>query len=347
MSRRTNKFSNADREHMLHARVWSARMLRIGIFKLLFRSFKPICLLALLAAAALGVRQGVCWAFYDNAEFRLQAVDLNPNSAIDELDFVRLTGIDLRANLFRIDRNAIAKCLSSLPQIADAQVERQLPGTLVVRVTARTPRAWIACPDAGIPATRVAGGMLVDYHDIAYPCPARQFEAADALPIIVLPARDKQPIAMGKKILQPELQRCVRLLTNSSDGDPQASHWIGSVKQANAWSFALTTRAGTVATVGLGDHARQLSNLRAALRHAEDKGYAIATINLIPKENVPVTVTSTVPAPATSPAPAASPAPASNEAPPPRAIPVAALTSTQPGRQDRRSRNLKALPNRD
>ena len=339
MSRRTNKSRDASRDNMLHARVWSARMLRIGLFKLLFRSFKPLCILLLLAGTALGIRQGARWAFYDNPEFRLQAVDLNPNPAIDELDFVRLTGIDLRSTLFRIDRDAIARRLSALPQIADAQVERQLPGTLVVRVTARTPRAWIACPDAGLPAKREAGGMLVDCHDIAYPCPPRQLEAAAGLPIIVLPARDKQAIVPGRKILQPELQRCVRLLASTSDGDPQAAPWIDSIKQANTWSLALTTRDGTVATLGLGDHARQLSNLRAALKHAAGKGYTIATINLIPKENVPITVTSAAPAAA------AAPVPASAEAPPPRAIPVAEPTA--PGRQDRRSRDLKALINRD
>ena len=290
MSRRTNKSRSIARDNVLHARVWSSRMLRIGFFKLLFRSFKPLCLLALLGGSAWGVRLGVRWAFYDNADFRLQAVDLNPNPAIDELDFVKLTGIDLRSNLFRLDREAIAKSLAALPQISAARVERQLPGTLVVRVTARTPLAWIACPDAGLPAARQVGAMLVDDHDIAYPCPARQFEAAGALPIILLPARDKEAIAVGKKILQPELQRCTRLLTSARASDPDAGHWIDSIKQANAWSLALTTREGTVATLGLGDHARQMANLRAALNHAETKGYVIATINLIPKENVPVTV---------------------------------------------------------
>ena len=102
MRRHSNRPRHADRHAVLHARVWSPRMVRIGFFKLLFRSFKPLCLLALLAAAGLGIRQGVRWALYDNPDFRLQAVDLNPNPAIDELDFVKLTGINLRTNLFQL-----------------------------------------------------------------------------------------------------------------------------------------------------------------------------------------------------------------------------------------------------
>jgi cell division septal protein FtsQ len=339
MRRKSNKSRNGARNNVLHARVWSTRMLRIGIFKFLFRCAVPVCVLALLGALGWGIQQGLQRGLYNNPDFRLQVVDLNPNPAIDELDFIKITGIDLRANLFRLDLPAITARLTSQPEIAAATVERRLPATLVVRVTARTPLAWIACQDAGSPAVRKAGAMLVDGHNVAYPCPPRQLEVADPLPIIVLPARDKEPIAMGKPIQQPELQRCLRLLATCGEGDPEAPRWIDSIKQANAWSLALTTREGTVATLGLGDHARQIANLRAALKHATNKGYTIATINLIPKENVPVTVVGTT-------AVADTAGTTDSEAPPPRAIPVAEPTPLT-NRQDRHARDLKALINRD
>jgi hypothetical protein len=326
MRRHTSKARNRARSNVLHVRVWSPRLFCFGFLKCLYRFTKLACVLAVLGGLGWAVHQGIQRAFYDNPDFRLQAVDLNPNQAIDELDFVRISGIDLRANLFRLDLKAITASLTRLPEIAEARVERRLPGTLMVRVTARTPLAWVACPQAGIPATRKVGAMLVDFHNIAYPCRARQLETASKLPIIVLPARDNEAIVAGRKILQPELQRCVRLLTSTSEGEPESRDWIDSIKQANAWSFDLTTVGGTVATFGLGDHARQVSNLRAALRHAENKGYSIATINLIPKENVPVTV--------------------SSGEPPPKAIPVADPPK-KTIRQDRRSRDLKTLLNRE
>ena len=334
MRHHTNKSRNADRHDVLHARVWSPRMARIGFFKLLFRSFKPLCLLVLLALAGLGIRYGLRRALYENPDFCLQSIDLNPNSGIDELDFVKLTGINLRANLFQIDCKALANCLRKVPQLADAQVQRQLPGTLVVRVTARTPRAWISCPAAGIPRIRAAGAMLVDEHDIAYQCPPHQLETAAALPIIALPARNKQPITSGKKVLQPELQRCLRLLASANENDPDTPQWIDSIQQTNAWSMCLTTRGGTAATVGLSDHTRQLTNLRSALRHAQTHGYVMATINLIPRENVPITIANPNPQPPPAPV---DPTPAADDLTPtasatrddddekqlPRAIPVA------------------------
>ncbi|MCX6876088.1 MAG: FtsQ-type POTRA domain-containing protein [Verrucomicrobia bacterium] len=326
MKRQTIKPCTGACHSVLHARVWSARLFCVGFLKCLFRFAKIACVLAVAGGIVWGLKWIIRSAFYDNPEFRLQTVDLNPNQAIDEIDLVRVTGLNLRANLFEIDRAAIAKCLAGLPEIADASVGRRLPGTLVVRVTARTPRAWLACPDAGLPAARKVGALLVDGTNFAYPCSARQFEAAALLPIIVLPARDKEPIATGETILQPELQRCLRLLTTAGGGTPAALDWIDSIQQTNAWSLALTTRGGTVATLGLGDHARQVANLRAALNHAANQGYTIATINLIPKENVPITV--------------------NDELIPPRAIPVADLVP-QEIRPTRRTRNLKTLLNRE
>jgi hypothetical protein len=296
-----NKPRTSVRDNVLHVHVWSSRLFCFGLLKLLFRFGKYTCVLAIIGGIIWGIQQIIQRAFYDNPEFTLQVVDINPNSAIDEIDFVKVTGINLRANLFRIDIPAITKCLKSLPQVADAQVERRLPGTLVVHVTARNPRAWIACPDAGIPVVRQVGAMLVDDNNIAYPCAARQFASAAKLPIIILPARATETITMGEKIRQPELQRCLQVLAITGESAADSQVWIDSIKQANVWSLALTTSDGATATLGLVDQARQVSNLRAALRHAENKGYAIETINLIPKENVPITV---------------------NTGPPPKAIPV-------------------------
>ena len=77
---------------------------------------------------------------------------------------------------------------------------------------------------------------------------------------------------------------------------------MDTISQANAWSLNLVTRSGTTATFGLGDHARQLEYLGRALDHARRKGYEIGTINLIPRRNIPITL--------------------STDTPPPRAIPV-------------------------
>jgi hypothetical protein len=168
--------------------------------------------------------------------------------------------------------------------------------------------------------------MLVDQTGVAYPCPDLQLEGAMALPMIQLPQSEKFPITAGKPVGHPEFAHCCRLLDSATAADPESLHWIDSVKQVNAWSLLLVTRQGISSTFGLGDHERQIQSLRMAMDHSNQKGYSIATINLIPKHNIPITLRS--------------------ESAAPRAVPVAE-PSPEEIRKDRRSRDLKTLLNRN
>ena len=192
-----------------------------------------------------------------------------------------------------------------------------------MRVIPRAPKAWIACPAEGISGERSSGALLVDTDGVAYPCPSLPLDAAATLPIVILPSSEEHSIAAGKPVRHPELSRCFRLIDAARDADPEAVHWIESVRQKNEWSLVLTTRSGTAATFSLGDHGRQIDNLRAALDHAGEKGYDIATINLIPKYNIPITLR--------------------DGAAPPKALPV----PTAAAGPSRRDRDVSSILNRN
>ena len=329
MKRHTTKPRRHSRQSVLEVRVISRRIVWFGLLKLAARVGKLACLLALLGGAGWGGRYLLQKAFFHNPDFRLQVIALNANPAIDELGVAAAAGIDLTAspNLFTIDFKEVARKLRQLPELADARVERHLPGTLAVTVTPRLPKAWITCPAAGLSESRRAGALLVDEDGIAYPCPPRLVESSATLPIIELSGSGQAPIAAGAKIQQPELEHCLLLLDAARDADPAALQWIESVRQVNAWSLLLVTRQGTAATFGLGDRARQMESLRAALEHAGTKGYLIASINLIPKYNIPITLRA-------------------EPTPPPRAIPVPAKEALKPG-DNRRARDLETLLKRN
>lgn len=325
MPRKSTKSNAQNRSRLLRANVWSIRTLWHSTLKAAFRLTLILLGLGVLGAAGWGGKAGLDRLFYDNPDFRLQAIQLNSNEAINERDLVAITGLDLDTNIFRIDIKEITSRLLAQPAIKDARIERQTPGTLIVQVTTRTPRAWVACPDAGIPADRRPGGFLIAVDGIVYPCPKLQFETAAPLPVILISPDPDHPIAPGKPLHHPELANCSHLINTARDQHDHGLEWIDSVKQDNAWSLTLTTREGTVATFGLREHLRQLSYLHTAIAHAQKKGEKIATINLIPHENVPYTVSTAVP---------------------PRAIPVADPALT-PARSDRRARDLDSLLNRN
>lgn len=324
--RQTSKSRNHPRSKVLEARVMSPRIAWFGFLKFTGSLAKFALLLALVAALGWGVWLGVQRAFYKNPDFRLQVIDLNTNPAIDEAGLVEIGAIDVDASLFQIDVKAVQAKLLARPEIADAKVERHLPSTLVARVTPRVPRAWLTCPEVGFSNIREVGALLVDENGIAYPCPPLQLETAESLPVIELASLAEFPLTPGKTITHPELAHCFRLLDSACEADPESPQWIDSVKQVSEWALLLTTRDGTTATFGLGDHDRQINSLRAAMDHSSQKGYAISTINLIPKYNIPITLQSEVVAP--------------------RAIPVAEPTEAEI-RENRKARDLNNLLNRN
>ncbi len=322
--RQTSTPRRRARPKVLEVRVMTPRIAWISMLGLLGGLTKIACVVAVITGIGWGIWQGIQRAFYENPDFRLQVIDLNPNPVIDEAGLVEATGIDLTASLFAIDTDELTGKLNHLPEIHSARVERHLPGTLVVRIVPRTPRAWISCPEAGLTKTREQGAMLVDHDGIAYRCPGRQLDKATHLPQIHLPVSEKFPIVAGQRLEHPELRHCFQLLKAADQTDPEAMHWIESVTQSNDWSLLLVTRDGTEATFGIGDHERQIQRLRAAMEHAADKGYVIGTINLIPRHNIPITLR--------------------EESPAPRAIPVSDEAPVDPDER-RRERDLQKLLN--
>ena len=323
--KKTTKHRRRQRSNVLEVRVMSPRIAWFKFLSYLGGMVKIALVLAVVTGIGWGIWQGIQRAFYQNPDFTLQVIDLNPNPAIDETALVETAGIDLTANLFDLDVEAISQSLLKLPSISAATAERHLPGTLVVRVSAREPRAWVASFQSDSPDPRRVGGLLVDATGAVFPCAEHQFGEASLLPVFFLTGTPEQPVVSGATISSPELVHCFRLLDAACAEDPEAARWIESIRQTRDWSLELVTREGTAATFGVGDHPRQINNLRAALDHARESGYSIATINLIPKQNVPITVR--------------------NESAPPRAIPVSEPTAGDI-REDRRSRDLQNLLNR-
>ncbi len=315
------------RQNVLQVRVMTPRIAWLGFLGFFGSLTKLACVFAVLAALGWGVWRGMQVAFYRNPDFRLQVIDLNANPVIDELRVASVIGIDLASNpsLFDVDVSNATEQLKSLPEITDAKLERHLPGTLMVRVTPRVPKAWIRCKASGISEVRKTGGMLVDQDGVAYQCPESQIGSAARLPVIDLPDEDAEKPVVGKRIKQPELKRALALLKAACDVDAQATIWIDTIRQASKWSLELVTREGTTAVFSLGNHSRQIENLRAALAHAGSRGYVIDTINLIPTHNIPITIRS--------------------ETKPPKAIPVVIDETAAFNRADEKKSTAAAIRN--
>ncbi|QTN33523.1 FtsQ-type POTRA domain-containing protein [Akkermansiaceae bacterium] len=329
--RSMRKRSSRARSHRHHAKVLQADVMSPRIAWFTFLGFlrglgKLALVIVALLAAAYGIRQAVEHTFHRNPDFRLQAIKLNENDVLDEEELVTRLRIDLSSNIFDFDIGRLERELLEMPAIATAEVERNLPGTLDFRITTRKPAAWIACAEEGFQAGRKAGLLLVDHDGFAYPCPVGQAEHGQDLPVLMLASDPAHPIRPGKTLEHPQYGHCLKLLKAIVANHPGELRMVDVISQANEWSLTMRTRSGTLATFGLGDHGRQLGNLAIALDHSRTKGYHIETINLIPKRNVPITV--------------------SGDDAPPRAIPVPE-ESVVGAPADRRAEDIHNLLNRN
>lgn len=322
------KRSTRNRRHrhqvkVLASEVLSPRIALLSIFSALKSLAKIAAVIAILLAVAYGIRQAIEHTFHQNPDFQLQAIHLNPNDVLDEAALAEYLRIDLSGNIFDFDTGLLAEKLMEIPAISAARVERHLPGTLDIKLITRQPVAWVASPEENIPRTRQAGSLLVDREGFAYPCPPAGAVPASDLPMFVLTPDPSHPVKAGGILTHPQFRHCTHLLDSVRAEHPDGISKIDTIVPANEWSLLLTTRDGTSATFGLGDHRRQLDYLNRALLHSRQQGYHIDTINLIPKRNIPITV--------------------SGDDHAPRAIPV--LEAATP--ETRQSLDLRKLLNRN
>lgn len=321
--RRTSRIRRRPNQ-VLNARVMSPRIAWYGFLRTCGKLMKVTLALALIAAAGWGIWLGVRRGLIENKEFKLQAVRLTPNTALDVPRLVEVTGIDLGGSLFQCDLSQIEDRVGALPEISSVRARREFPGTLIVEVTAREPYLWVASESRGIPPRDFDRGLVVDREGHAYPCPAGQRRMALSLPVVML-GEGGQELAAGRKVVHPEFDRMVRLYQEACKVANDAPLWIDTLRQTRTWELELASRDGMKAQFGLGDHARQMGDLMAALEHSRQTGQPIATINLIPKRNLPVSL---------------------RDGSAPRAVLIDEPDATPAGSTDRRDRDLRNLISR-
>ncbi len=75
--------------------------------------------------------------------FAVTDVEVVGTSEISKADVVRLAAVPTGSTLIDVNREAIAQRIEGNPWVAAVSVDRDFPHTLVVKVTERTPGAWV------------------------------------------------------------------------------------------------------------------------------------------------------------------------------------------------------------
>ena len=114
----------------------------------------------LVVVAVLVVTAGVMYLAIESPLLDVDAVEVvgTVNLAPDVVEEVAAVPDD--AALLRIDTGAIAARVEQLPWVANASVHRDLPGTVRIDVTERTPRAFVRAEDGTVVVIGADGTVL-------------------------------------------------------------------------------------------------------------------------------------------------------------------------------------------
>lgn len=290
--RKTSTFRSASRSQVLNVKVYSPVILWYQVLKFLGRCTKWLLLLGVLTASGFAIWNYYQRAYIQNPDYELRVIKLTPNSALNEGDVVAITEMPLNTSIFGIDIDDVEERLGARPEVIQVNVRRELPSTISVELKERMPFAWIECPARDMQARSRDRGFLVDRDAYLYPCPPMQYEAALALPVIVVTSDESGHLENGKKITTKSLQRAMRLLEIAEQTTQSSLPWIERIQPHQRWAMKVWTRDGIEVIFGLDDHQRQMQDLLVSMERAAGKGMQIASINLIPQRNIPVVLRS-------------------------------------------------------
>ena len=246
---------------------------------------EAVLLVGLLALAWFGLRTLFDTVFIKNAQYSVRVVEVDADSVMTRDEVLTKTGIREGLNIFSLNLEAAQRALASIPEVKDVRVERILPDTVAIKIDARHPVAWIAPRDTGSDPSTMETACLVDAEGILMK--PEGFSARHArLPVIYgVPTEQWRP---GDRTDMPELHAALELFARATErNNPEVT--LRAADVSKGWCVQAWSDPQTRFTFGLKDLSAQLDRLQLIMLHVGQTSRKIATANLIPERNTPVT----------------------------------------------------------
>lgn len=255
-----------------------AQMKRQG-FKWAMAAVIFICLAVLLKIT---IRE----AFLNNPQFSLKQVIVRTEGSLTAQKIVRTSALTTGTNLLTVNMRELHSRLMQLPQVKSVGISRDYEGRLTLEVKQRLPVAWLENSKLGMIAGRADVGHFIDAEGVCFPCevvtpvyqtlPVIRYEAlAQNVPGMAL---TELPIQSALTLLK-ELQERAELDADTLRGI--------DIHKPYAMTAILADKAQVI--FGVDDIPDQLTRYDRIRLEARHRQWRIATLNLLVKQNMPVT----------------------------------------------------------
>ena len=246
------------------------------------------CVLALAMVAAVGAafHYGVALALervlYTNPRYGLAKIEIEPRGHFSPRLIRQAAGLQPGENLWTLDLRQIAHDVERLPSVSSAKVERHFPDKITIRITERVPVVRIDGLNVDTSTREI---FYLDRDGVVLK--PRDDEAAPLLPqIIGLTDADLEP---GAKLEQPSLKSAMDILDEIDHSPLHTSISVRTINLSNPLFITMVTRQDMTITFRFDYVDQQLQRLWQIVNYPDFQQRQIATVDLTPDSNVPVT----------------------------------------------------------
>jgi hypothetical protein len=273
------------RDHLLEVTATAETERRRRNQKILLYAGEAVVVLGIIAFSWLGIRALLDSQIFRNPQYQVRVIEVDTDGVMTREQALEKTGIREGLNIFSLNLESAQRALSMVPEIKNAKVERILPDCVSIQMEARRPVAWIALRDTGEDPSAMETACLVDADGVMMK--PETFQSSYArLPVVYgVPTEQWRP---GDTIDMPELRSAIELFARAAERtNPDVT--LRAADISKGWCILAWGDQQSRYTFGSGDIPAQLDRLQMILAHVGRTSQKIATANLMPERNTPVT----------------------------------------------------------
>ena len=219
---------------------------------------------------------------YENPRFTLKTIRVEAREGAPRRQIVQAAKVMPGQNIMRFDLKQIQANVERLPYVSEAVVERQLPDTLVIKITERQPLARLVGRATELGAAEV---FYIDREGVVLR--PRPGEALRNLPEITgLRITEFEP---GQRLDQKPVLAALNLLKMMELTPLRASLDISAVDVSPPLALQASTAQGGMIQFQYDHQSQQLQRLTEITDWARQRQRHVRTVDLTLNNNVPVT----------------------------------------------------------
>lgn len=273
------------RDHLLEVTATAETERRRRNQKLFLYAGEAVVVLGVIAFSWIGIRALLDSQIFRNPQYEVKVVEVNTDGVMTREQALEKTGIREGVNIFSLNLESAQRALAQIPEIKSAKVERFMPDRVSIQIEARKPVAWVAPRDTGEDPSAMETACLVDTDGVMMK--PDSFQSSHArLPVVYgVPTEQWRP---GDRIELPGLRESLELFARAAERtNPDVV--LRAADISKEWCIMAWGDPQTRYTFGTADLPGQLDRLQMILAHLASGTRKIATANLIPERNTPVT----------------------------------------------------------